>query len=128
MRPLDEILKDPKAHGAMPSEGEVASWSEEVLRRWSKEQAPVGLRGFSSRPLGAALFWGCIAFGAVVLGSLLWDSRGGSLEELQVLTMDAPTTVLQGLATYPWLVAGVAVTVAVAVTRPLREFLLQQLD
>lgn len=128
MKPLDEILKDPQAHGVMPSEQEVASWNEQVLRRWSKEQAPAGLRGFTSRPVGGVLFWGCLAFGAVVLGSLLWDSRGSSMEDLQAATLDAPTSILGSLATYPWIMTGIAVGFAVAVTRPLREFLLQQLD
>lgn len=130
MKSLDEILNDPKAHGAMPSELEVASWNEEVLRRWSKEQeAGRELRlGFASRPIAAVLFWGCVGFGALSLGSLLWDSRGSSLDSLREFTTTAPIATLESLAAYPWLLAGLALGLAIAATRPLREFLLHQLD
>lgn len=128
MKSLDEILRDPKAHGTPPSELEVQAWNEEVLARWAAERPAVPAGRASQRPVASVLFWGSVGLGLLYFSSLVWDNRGASLSRLRDFTRDAPATLLDGLGMHPQWWSLAAILLAVTLTRPLREFLMRQLD
>ena len=122
MKNLDDILRDPRAHRAEVSSDQVQAWNSEVLSRWHAEQklSQVHKRRVSRAVLASVLYWGSLAFAAIMLGSLLWDRLEIPIDRLR----EMPSTLLTEMAGHPFWLAAIVVSLAVWFTRPLREILL----
>lgn len=129
MKSLDEILADPRAHAAVPSEEQVAAWSERALRRWSEEHAgsTAATRHSARQALTSVLFWGSVGAGLLILGSRFWGSFEVSWDYLRSLPVDVPESMLADFAPHPYWFVALALCLAAALTRPLRELLLDEL-
>jgi len=122
MKNLDHLLRDPRAHHAEVSSNQVQAWGEDVLLQWNaeSEKAQASQTAHSRSMLASALYWGSLAAASIMLGSLLWDSLALPLDDLRTM----PLTFFTAIAEHStWLAAGV-VCMAVWLTRPLRELLL----
>lgn len=122
MKNLDDLLRDPRAHHAEVSRDQVNVWGEEVLTRWNVEQQKVAVsKSRSSRTiLASVLFWGSLAAGVIMLGSLLWDGLEIPMHRLQ----EMPNNLLVGLAESPLWLGAMVLCLGVWFTRPLRKMLL----
>ena len=122
MKNLDDILRNPRAHRAEVSDDQVKAWNEEVLTRWNTEQATASVQEsrLSRALLASILFWGSLAAGGLMLGSLFWDRLAIPMSQLR----DMPNSLLAGMTGHPLWLAGFVLCLGVWFTRPLRELLL----
>jgi len=122
MKNLDDILRDPRAHHAEVSNDQVKAWGEEALTRWSAEQESVSVpkANRSRLILSSVLFWGSLAAGVLMLGSLLWDHMGIPIDTLR----EMPNSLLTEISAHPLWLASFVFCLGIWFTRPLREFLL----
>ncbi|MDA0667159.1 MAG: hypothetical protein O3A95_05490 [Planctomycetota bacterium] len=122
MKNLDDILRDPRAHRAEVSCDQVNAWGEEVLDRWNAEQLKSAVQESRSfrAILTAVLFWGSLTAGVVMLGSLLWDRLGISMDRLR----EIPNSLGIEMAGHPLWLGAIVLCLGVWFTRPLREMLL----
>jgi hypothetical protein len=121
MTRLDDLLRDPRAHGPAPDEAAWHAWSEQALARWQAEQARAR-RTEGRRILAAVLFHGSWVAALLWLFPLLTAGAGQVGDALG----SAPT-VLASLAD-PWLLLPLCAAIVLALTPPLRERLLAELD
>jgi hypothetical protein len=131
MDKLERLLHDPASHGPVPSAADVRAWSEAALERWEVEDQ--GAPTAATTPLErfkSVVFWLTLAACLAYMVSLLWTLLGETGSTLREGDWNLPTSADVGLVieTHATTIALVIAAASLVATRPVREFLLDQLD
>lgn len=131
MDKLEQLLRNPASHSDVPSSEQVRLWSEKALERWAMEnQDGVRLR---NQKIERAKEWAfglslasCLAFLLLVLVNTFTPA----FADFRMPGWNLPTgeDVALMMSAYSTSISVVICAAAILATRPLREFLLDQLD
>ena len=119
MKDLEQLLRDPHAHADAPSEESWRAWSDEALAKWNAEQAQSRQRS-PLRLVSNALFYAAVLMALWMLFPALASTaeKMGETVGSYELWVGMPS---------PWVFAGIALAIAVAITPPLRQRLLHEI-
>ena len=107
---LDDLLRDPRAHGAEVDAAEVRRWSELALSEWRRDLLPTAPARPRVRWQGLGLFAGCAVAATALLPVLM-------------TTLDAVTFALaSSVVETPYAWAAGAAMLAFATVAPLRDY------
>lgn len=119
MKDLEQLLRDPRAHADAPSEESWRAWSDEALAKWNAEKAQARRRS-PLRIVSNALFYAAVLMALWMMFPALAstaEKMGEAIGSYEVWV---------GMPN-PWVTAGIAVAIAVAITPPLRQRLLHEI-
>ncbi len=119
MKDLEQLLRDPRAHADAPSEESWRAWSDEAIAKWNAQQAQARQRN-PLRLISNALFYAAVLMALWILFPALASTAekvGEAVGSYQVWV---------GMPN-PWVIAGIATAIAVAITPPLRQRLLHEI-
>ena len=131
MDKLEQLLSTPASHSDVPSSEQVRLWSEKALERWAMENQDgasavnAKLERIKELVFGLGLA-ACLGFLLLVLMGFLGTSFAGFSSADLNLPSSADITLM--MQTHSTTVAIGCLAFVVLVTRPLREFVLEQLD
>ncbi len=131
MDKLEQLLRNPASHSDVPSSEQVRIWSEKALERWSIEnQDGVPALNPTFERLKDLVYRvslvACLLFLSLVAFSWLNSAWGNY--DTSALNLPTGSDVTLMLSKYSNHLAIVICATAILATRPLREFLLDQLS